>query len=209
MNVNLLIKGINGIIPDGVSIKDFAVITRMDENKAKEILDILIQNEIGEINGELINFEDGDKLKAAIFAINNGATIEKVSQYIDWKDFEGLVAKILDSKNFDVSQNFRMKNPTMEIDVIGIRFGIAILIDCKHWKRMSHSTLEVIVRKQIERVKHYVSSTNDVIAVPVIVTLYQEETGFINKVPIVPILKFSSFIDDFYGRLEEIKTIEK
>ena len=209
MNVNLLIKGINGIIPDGVSIKDFAVITRMDENKAKEILDILIQNEIGEINGELINFEDGDKLKAAIFAINNGATIEKVSQYIDWKDFEGLVAKILDSKNFDVSQNFRMKNPTMEIDVIGIRFGIAILIDCKHWKRMSHSTLEVIVRKQIERVKHYVSSTSDVIAVPVIVTLYQEETSFINKVPIVPILKFSSFIDDFYGRLEEIKTIEK
>ena len=209
MNVNLLIKGINGIIPDGVSIKDFAVITRMDENKAKEILDILIQNEIGEINGELINFEDGDKLKAAIFAINNGATIEKVSQYIDWKDFEGLVAKILDSKNFDVSQNFRMKNPTMEIDVIGMRFGIAILIDCKHWKRMSHSTLEVIVRKQIERVKHYVSSTNDVIAVPVIVTLYQEETGFINKVPIVPILKFSSFIDDFYGRLDEIKTIEK
>ena len=209
MNVNLLIKGINGIIPDGVSIKDFAVITRMDENKAKEILDILIQNEIGEINGELINFEDGDKLKAAIFAINNGATIEKVSQYIDWKDFEGLVAKILDSKNFDVSQNFRMKNPTMEIDVIGMRFGIAILIDCKHWKRMSHSTLEVIVRKQIERVKHYVSSTSDVIAVPVIVTLYQEETSFINKVPIVPILKFSSFIDDFYGRLDEIKTIEK
>lgn len=209
MNVNLLIKGINGIIPDGVSIKDFAVITRMDENKAKEILDILIQNEIGEINGELINFEDGDKLKAAIFAINNGATIEKVSQYIDWKDFEGLVAKILDSKNFDVSQNFRMKNPTMEIDVIGMRFGIAILIDCKHWKRMSHSALEVIVRKQIERVKHYVSSTSDVIAVPVIVTLYQEETSFINKVPIVPILKFSSFIDDFYGRLEEIKTIEK
>ena len=209
MNVNLLIKGINGIIPDGVSIKDFAVITRMDENKAKEILDILIQNEIGEINGELINFEDGDKLKAAIFAINNGATIEKVSQYIDWKDFEGLVAKILDSKNFDVSQNFRMKNPTMEIDVIGMRFGIAILIDCKHWKRMSHSALEVIVRKQIERVKHYVSSTSDVIAVPVIVTLYQEETSFINKVPIVPILKFSSFIDDFYGRLDEIKTIEK
>jgi hypothetical protein len=74
---------------------------------------------------------------------------------------------------------------------------------------MSNSALEIIVKKQIARVKHYVSTTNDVIAVPVIVTLYQEETSFINKVPIVPILQFSSFIDDFYGRLEEIKTIEK
>ena len=209
MNVNLLIKGISGIIPDGISIKDFAVITGVDENKAKEILDVLIQNEIGKINEELVNFEDGDKLRAAIFAIKNGGPVEEVSQYIDWKDFEGLVAKILDSKNFDVLQNFRMKNPVMEIDVVGTSFGTAILIDCKHWKRMSHSALEVIVRKQIERVKHYVSSTGDIIAIPVIVTLYQEETNFINKVPIVPILQFSSFIDDFYGRLEEIKTIEK
>ena len=44
MNASLLIKGIDGVIPGGISIKDFAVITRMDENKAKEILDILIQN---------------------------------------------------------------------------------------------------------------------------------------------------------------------
>ena len=122
MNVNLLIKGISGIIPDGISIKDFAVITGVDENKAKEILDVLIQNEIGKINEELVNFEDGDKLRAAIFAIKNGGPVEEVSQYIDWKDFEGLVAKILDSKNFDVLQNLRMKKPTMEVDVVGMRF---------------------------------------------------------------------------------------
>jgi hypothetical protein len=58
-------------------------------------------------------------------------------------------------------------------------------------------------------VKHYISNAKDVIAAPVIVTLNQEETSFINKVPIVPILQFSSFIDEFYGSLEEIKTIEK
>ena len=74
---------------------------------------------------------------------------------------------------------------------------------------MSHSALETIVRKQIERAKHYVSNTKIEIIVPVIVTLYQEETSFINRVPIVPILQFSSFIDEFYGSLEEIRTIEK
>jgi len=84
-----------------------------------------------------------------------------------------------------------------------------VLIDCKHWKRMSNSALEKIVRRQIERVKHYVTITNEVVAAPVIVTLYQEETRFINRIPIVPIMQFSSFIDEFYGNLEEIRTIEK
>ena len=209
MNTKLLVQGIIGVIPGGVSTEDFAVIISTDKNTAKKILNMLIQNGIGQTIGNLVNFDDGDKLKTALLAINNGVPIEEVSRYIDWKDFEGLVAEILDTKHFDVLRNFRMTKPTMEIDVVGVRLGIALLIDCKHWKRLSRSALETIVAKQIERVKHYISSTKDVVAAPVIVTLNQEEISFINKVPIVPILQFSSFIDEFYGSLEEIKTIEK
>ena len=202
-------KGISGVIPGGISTKDFAEIISTDKNTAEKILDMLIQNGIGQTIGNLVNFEDGDKLKTALLAIKNGIPIEEVSRYIDWKDFEGLVAEILDSKHFDVLRNFRMTKPTMEIDVVGVRLGVALLIDCKHWKKLSISALETIVVKQIERVKHYVSNAKDVIAVPVIVTLNQEETSFISRVPIVPVLQFSSFIDEFYGSLEEIKTIEK
>ena len=209
MNIKLLVQGITGVIPGGVSTEDFAVITSTDKNTAEKILGMLIQNGIGQTIGNLVNFDDGDKLKTALLAINNGVPIEEVSRYIDWKDFEGLVAEILDTKHFDVLRNFRMTKPTMEIDVIGVRLGVALLIDCKHWKKLSRSALETIVVKQIERVKYYVSNAKDVIAAPVIVTLNQEETSFINKVPIVPILQFSSFIDEFYGSLEEIKTIEK
>ena len=150
-----------------------------------------------------------NKLKTALLAIKAGLPIEEASRSVDWKDFEGLVAEILESKNFEVLRNFRMKKPTMEIDVVGIRLGTAVLIDCKHWKRMSNSALEKIVLRQTDRVKHYVAITNEVVAAPVIVTLYQEETRFINRVPIVPIMQFSSFIDEFYGNLEEIRTIEK
>ena len=150
-----------------------------------------------------------NKLKTALSAIKSGAPIEEASRDVDWKDFEGLVAEILESKNFEVIRNFRMRKPTMEIDVVGIHLGVAVLIDCKHWKRMTNSALEKIVLRQIDRVKHYVAKTNEVIAAPVIVTLYQEETKFVSKVPIVPIIQFSSFIDEFYGNLEEIRTIEK
>ena len=209
MNTKLLVQGIIGVIPGGVSTEDFAVIISADKSTAEKILDMLIQNGIGQTIGNLVNFDDGDKLKTALLAIKNGVPIEEVSRHIDWKDFEGLVAEILDTKHFDVLRNFRMTKPTMEIDVVGVRLGVALLIDCKHWKKLSRSALETIVVKQIERVKYYVSNAKDVIAAPVIVTLNQEETSFINKVPIVPILQFSSFIDEFYGSLEEIKTIEK
>ena len=150
-----------------------------------------------------------NKLKTALSAIKSGAPIEEASRDVDWKDFEGLVAEILESKNFEVVRNFRMRKPTMEIDVIGMHLGVAVLIDCKHWKRMTNSALEKIVLRQIDRVKHYVANTDEVVAAPVIVTLYQEETKFVSKVPIVPIIQFSSFIDEFYGNLEEIRTIEK
>ena len=150
-----------------------------------------------------------NKLKTALSAIKSGAPIEEASRDVDWKDFEGLVAEILESKNFEVIRNFRMRKPTMEIDVVGIHLGVAVLIDCKHWKRMTNSALEKIVLRQIDRVKHYVANTDEVVAAPVFVTLYQEETKFVSKVPIVPIIQFSSFIDEFYGNLEEIRTIEK
>ena len=150
-----------------------------------------------------------NKLENAISAIKSGVPIEEASRDVDWKDFEGLVAEILESKNFEVTRNFRMKKPTMEIDVVGIHLGTAVLIDCKHWKRMTNSALENIVLKQIDRVKHYVTKTDEVMAAPVIVTLYQEGVKLVNKVPIVPIMQFSSFIDEFYGNLEEIRTVDK
>ena len=97
----------------------------------------------------------------------------------------------------------------MEIDVVGVKLNVVILIDCKHWKRMSDSALNEIVRKQVNRVRRYANEICDVMTVPVIVTLHQEQISFVNKVPIVPIIQLSSFLDELYGNLEQIKTIEK
>ena len=208
MQLKSLTKGITGIIPGGISVLDFSVVAQTDEISAKEILNVLVANKIGSLDGDIVTFNSGDKLRAALFAINQGAPIEEVSIYLDWKDFEGLVAEILQSKNFSIIKNLVLTKPRMEIDVIGINHGVALLIDCKHWKKLSASSLNEIVRKQVDRVKHYVSKTQGAIAVPAIVTLYQEEISFIDKVPIVPILQFSSFVDEFYGNLEDVKTIE-
>jgi len=208
LQLKSLTRGITGIIPGGVSVIDFAIVAEVDQISAKEIFNVLAANNIGSLEGEIINFNQGDKLRAALFAIEQGAPIEEVSTFLNWRDFEGIVAEILQSKDFSIIKNLVLKKPRMEIDVIGVNHGIALLIDCKHWKRLSQSSLREIVKKQVERVKHYVAKKQGVIAVPAIVTLYQEELTFIDKVPIIPILQFSSFVDEFYGNLEKLKTIE-
>ena len=152
---------------------------------------------------------NGAKLKAAFTAITNGYPIEEVSECLDWRDFEGLVCHVLLENGFSVEKNVILTKPRMEIDVIGVKLNVVILIDCKHWKRMSSSALNEIVRKQINRVKRYAYEISDVVTVPVIVTLHQEQISFINKVPIVPIMQLSSFLDELYGNLEQVKTIEK
>ena len=149
------------------------------------------------------------KLKIAFTAITDGYPIEEISECLDWRDFEGLTYQILFENGFQVEKNVILTKPRMEIDVIGVKLNIAILIDCKHWKRMSNSALNKIVRKQVSRVKRYANEIGGIMAIPVIVTLHQEQVSFIDKVPIVSIMQFSSFLDELYGNLEQIKTIEK
>ena len=208
MQLKQLAQGLGGIIPGGISILDFAIVAKIDQISAKQILNVLVANSIGKFDGDFIQFTAGDKLKAALYALIEGVPIEEVSTRLNWKDFEGLVAEILESKGFRIIRNLILTKPRMEIDVIGENHGVVLLIDCKHWKRQSSSSLNNSVKKQIGRVKHYVAKTQGVVGVPAIVTLYQEQLSFIDKVPIVPISQFSSFVDEFYGNLDDLNTIE-
>ncbi|MCH8914781.1 MAG: hypothetical protein IIA82_02890 [Thaumarchaeota archaeon] len=203
-----IIIGLQGIISGGISVEDFSAVTTLNVTDSEIILDEFIKNDIGTKQDNSYYFEDGDKLKIAVALLENGLPIDEISVALDWKDFEGLTAAILTSKDFTVIKNLILTKPRMEIDIIGIRLGVTILIDCKHWKRYSISSLTTVVKKQIKRTKHYVAKTQGVIAVPVIVALYSDKVDFIENVPIVPIFKFSSFIDEFYGNLDQMKTIE-
>ncbi len=208
MHLKPYIQGLNGVIPGGITIKEFSMISKADQSTAKKILDELINNGIGTKNEDSIDFSSSDRLKYALLILEKGAIIDEVSEHIDWKDFEGLVAEILESKGFGTIRNMILTKPRIEIDVVGVKIGVAILIDCKHWKRTSTSAIRRAVEKQVMRTKRYVSQTRGAMAIPVIVTLYEEKVSFVNKVPIIPIQKFSSFVDEFYGNLDKVEIIK-
>lgn len=207
--MNSWLNAIDGIIPGGISADDFAIVTKTDKPSARKMLQELAANNIGRFDGDTIQFDEGDKIQASILAIKKGVLIDEIAKHLDWKDFEGLAAKVLEVNGFSTIRNLILTKPRMEIDVVGIRLGVALLIDCKHWKKTTPSALAIIVQKQIERTKQYVAKTKGAIAAPVIVTLYQDKISFINKVPIVPIFQLGTFLDEFYGNLENVRTIEK
>lgn len=204
-----IIRGLSGIIPGGISARDFsAIMANPDDALSEDILDGLASVGIGKKRGQQYFFQSGDRLRAAVELLKAGSAMDLVSEALDWKDFEGLAAEILSCHGFAVMRNLVLTKPRMEIDVVGVRLGVAMLIDCKHWKRYSSAVLATAVRKQIERTRHYVSKTRGAVAVPVIVTLYQDRMSFIDRVPIVPIFQFSSFVDEFYGSLDDLNTIK-
>ena len=206
VNLTTLVKGIPGIIPGGMSVKDFSMSTQTSEDMSRQILDNLMQNGVGRFEDGQVQFEDSDKLKTSILAISMGAPIDEISRMLEWQDFESLAAEILEKRDFDTTKNVIMKSPRIQIDVVGIKSDIAILIDCKHWSNMNQSALQEAVKKQVIRTKQFVSKHKVKGAIPAIVTLYQHSVQFIDKVPIIPIHQLDSFCDEFYGNLEEMQS---
>ncbi len=203
MNLQILVKGIQGIIPGGISVKDFSMATQTSEELAAQILDNFMQNGIGTYENSLIYFEKNDKLKTSLLAISLGAAIDEVSRLLEWQDFESLVAEILEKRDFDTTRGLILTNPRMQIDVVGIKSETALLIDCKHWQKMNQSSLQSAVKKQIERTRQFLSKEKVQAAIPAIVTLYEYNIKFINGVPIIPIYQLDAFCDEFYGNLDE------
>ncbi|MDH3696946.1 MAG: hypothetical protein OEQ15_06495, partial [Nitrosopumilus sp.] len=127
-----MIIGLQGIIPGGISVQDFSAVTKINSNDSEIILEEFVKNDVGTKQDDSYYFEDGDKLKIAMALLVKGFPMDELSIALNWRDFEGLTAEILSSKNFAVMKNMMLTKPRMEIDVVGIRLGIAILIDCKH-----------------------------------------------------------------------------
>lgn len=154
-------------------------------------------------------FAGGDRLRAAVMAVReDGAAIDEVAEAVGWRDFEGLAAEVLDSRGFEVERNLRISHggKRAEIDVAATRGGIALLVDCKHWRRSSASALAEAARRQAGRARLYAASgAGAPAALAAIVTLHEDGIEFAGRVPIVPVLKLGSFADELYGNAEDLE----
>jgi hypothetical protein len=208
LNPNFILRAIPAIKSGSFSIKDFASASGLGSIVTEELIGFLTGNQIGELQGDRIEFRLSDRIQACIVALKEGADPEDVSQLLNWKDFEALAASWLEAVGYVTRHGFRLKSPRIEIDVVGTMDAMALLIDCKHWKRSSPSTLERFAAMQIRRAQAFVAVNKQVkFAVPIILTLHAESAANAIKVPVVPVMKFGSFLNDLSGHLDDMELV--
>ncbi len=136
-----------------------------------------------------MNFED----------IKNHKDLQKVSKEVIWQNFERLTAFIFEKNNFQVETG-RVKTSNKmrrQYDVIAKRKDKTFLVECKKWSsnRYRLSALRTAAKKHNERSEFYRRLTNERV-IPIIVTLIEEDILLCEDIPIVPIFKLNSFINE-------------
>jgi Holliday junction resolvase-like predicted endonuclease len=208
MNPELLARAVSAIVPEATLAKFQETAGIASRSVAKDVLGFLLSNGIGSISKQAVAFGDSDRLKVAALALHMGCDVEQVSKQLSWQDFEKLASQVLMSFGYKTQTNVRFTKPRMEIDVVGVNSGFAIVVDCKHWKRNNLSSISSYSRKQAARAGLLIQRDKKISqAVPVILTLHAESVRFVNGIPIVPILRFRSFVMDVKGFLPEIYVI--
>lgn len=211
MNSSLMLKAIPVIKEGNLSFDEFALITGLGKNTSIELIGFLAKSEIGTVDSDSVKFNPLDKMRAAMLAIHMGVDIEDLSKMLNWKDFEMLATNILDTSGYVAYHGLRLKKPRAEIDVVGIKDAMALLLDCKHWKKNSPSALNKFALMQIDRAEAFVKANKWKVrfAVPAILTLHLESIIFTNDVPVIPITRFRSFLNELTGYLNEIKVVSR
>ena len=85
-----MLSALPGIIPGGISVKDFSAIIKTSDSESEKILESLNQNGIGSKQKNLYYFEESDKLRTSIMLIEKGFTnvINVEGGYLAWEKLE-------------------------------------------------------------------------------------------------------------------------
>jgi len=146
-------------------------------------------SDIPPLSAAEMNFDDIDGFEE----------LTTVSEESAWQNFERLAAFIFEKNEFRVRVNtvktFNKKR--RQYDVIAWKSNQTFLIECKKraGNRYRLSALKKAVEHHKERTLFYETVTRED-AIPVIVTLIEEEIRFYEGIPLVCIQKLNSFVNE-------------
>lgn len=172
-----------------------------------------------EDNNNQIDLSSSQRVKLALYAINQGTDVESICKFLEWKEFENFSAQVFEKSNFKVKRNFRFKaaQRRWEIDVVAYSEPIIVCVDCKRWRRgWGNSAITRVAGAQARRTqvlansfhvlqqKIDLSNWTQATLFPVILSLFPGQVKFYNKVPVVPILQIQNFVDEFIGHQKDL-----
>ena len=163
------------------------------------------------------------RVSLAVRALGLGADSERVSNLLEWKEFESLAAVALEMHGYTVIANmrFRQGGRRWEMDIVGCRKPLVVCIDCKHWHHgLYPSRLKTAADEQAKRtlafseslpnptVRIDCASWKESRFVPVVVVLMGAGFKFHNGIPVVPILQLQNFLTQLPMCLDSVKSFD-
>jgi hypothetical protein len=137
--------------------------------------------------------------------IESMGDLERVSEESVWQNFERLAAFIFEKNNFRTNVNTvkTWNKKKRQYDVIAKKSNQTFLIECKKWagNRYRLSALKRAILQHKERTMFYENVCNED-AIPIIVTLIEEEILVFEGVPLVPVHKLNAFISELDNHLQ-------
>jgi len=192
---------------------DVSVPEGIARNVWKSSLAFVKSHGMGQTYDGKLQLKSSDRVRIAMLAAPMVQDLRKVSQKLDWRDFELFVSEVAEHYGYHVKSNLIIAKPRVQIDLIAVKGTMCIAIDCKHWgKSAGVSSLSVIAKRQIRRARILLRSEkgkflNVKMILPAIVTLLPHLSRTVAGVPIVPVSEINSFLANIDGHLNEYKLI--
>lgn len=134
------------------------------------------------------------------FPIKSPDELKSLAYEMKWQWFEKLVAWIFEQNDFIVASDrvVRFGGFKRQFDVIAERYGSLFVVECKKWSgsRYKKSQLKKAAECHKEKCSLY-SERQKKTAIPLVVTLVDEDIISHDNVFVVPIEKLNTFINNF------------
>ena len=208
-------------------------LSHFPETEIKDVFDRLMPKtltleefvEILQSMGVKIDLKEGilsisDRVGLTIALVKLGASLEETVKYLSWQEFEFFTANILEENDFltRIRYRFTFNKRRYEIDVVGVRFNLVLLIDCKHYNlgKGKTSALRKAAEKQFIRGEAFISSIKKhknkisipsdqkLCIVPLIVSWFHSLTIEESSVAVIPAFSFNSFINNLEKYIDEL-----
>jgi len=212
MNVDLLLVLLRSTIDGSVSVSSLAEETRMPVGVVKQnLLGLAKKGLVTYIDERGFEVSGEQRLGLALFALGEGADVERVCKALGWREFEDLAAIALEHNGFKTKKHFRFKTSgkRFEVDVVGLREPLALSVECKHWRRswVRAATVDAVRThvKRTEALAHFLPEPKDRLGVarwrevrvmPLVLTLSKTPLKIYDGVPVVPIFYFNNFLNE-------------
>ena len=149
------------------------------------------------------------RISLALRALELGADYERVSSFLEWREFESLAAAALEIHGYSVVRNMRFKQGgrRWEMDIVGCRRPLVVCVDCKQWRQgLCPSKLRGAIDQQVKRTMAFSEflpsptvrvecvSWDRAKFIPVVVSLIPASFKFHERTPVVPILQLQDFL---------------